>query len=297
MSREPPVLPSDTNPSNGAQQPNLQTYIDRVDRLTIKLPPLWKNDVQLWFNQIEAQFRSARITAEQTKFDLVVGNLELPDLADVRDLINNPPAEGPYLALKARLVAVHQDSEDRQITKLLNELELGDKRPSSLLREMRALAGTRVKDDFLKSIFFKYLPLNVRQILSVAMTTTLDDLATMADKIMEVNATSSSTICAIPAQPESSQSDLISELTRTLKDLRAEIASVKEEQQRLSRSRSRDASSTHGRRSTPHRSQRRSRTPKFANCWYHFKFGAEARKCIPPCNQASGFSPAPASEN
>jgi hypothetical protein len=38
------------------------------------------------------------------------------------------------------------------------ELELGDKKPSQLLREMRMLAGTQVKDDFLKTIFIQRLP-------------------------------------------------------------------------------------------------------------------------------------------
>ncbi|KAK4874635.1 hypothetical protein RN001_013995 [Aquatica leii] len=60
-----------------------------------------------------------------------------------------------------RFIAEFEESEGQKVNKLLTELELDDKNPSQLLREMRSLAGTQVNDDFLRTIFILRLLINV----------------------------------------------------------------------------------------------------------------------------------------
>lgn len=62
------------------------------------------------------------------------------------DLIMTPPAEEPYTQLKTRPVKKFEETEVLKTTKLVEGCELGDRKPSALLRETRDLAGGRVSD-------------------------------------------------------------------------------------------------------------------------------------------------------
>lgn len=181
------------------------------------------------------------------------------------------------------------------MTKLLTELELGDKKPSQLLREMRSLAGSmQVKDDFLKTIFMQRLSVTARSILATSKDD-LDTIATMADKIVEISQPGSN-ICAQTLQAPSiitasKINDTSSERISRLETQIAELTLTVNELKTLSRSRSSSRSS----RSSQSRSRDRSRSaqrfnPNGALCWYHFKYRHRAKKCQSPCS----YQPPPA---
>lgn len=65
-------------------------------------------------------------------------------------------------------------------------MELGSQKPSELLRKMRELArNTQVSDEALKKLWMPRLSPSVRAVLIVSQDTNLENLATMADKIVE----------------------------------------------------------------------------------------------------------------
>lgn len=155
---------------------------------------------------------------------------------------------------------------------MLKDLQLGDKRPSHLLTEMRNLAPDKMEDDILQSLWLQRLPANLKQILSVC-TATLDELAQIADKVHEVSGYNL-TVASVETKSEQVELDA----------LKAELADLKSMVQKLSvsiRSPSRVGS------------RRRSLTPsgrtvgnKVENkhlCWYHHRFGDKASKCVKPC--------------
>nr|CAH8824458.1 unnamed protein product [Trichobilharzia regenti] len=164
---------------------------------------------------------------------------------------------------------------------------------------MRQLIGSHKVDELiLRQMFLQRLPQNVQQILTISSRTTdLEELAKMADDIMDVlsnNGINSVSTEAVPPSPSTSMKDapmfwLLSQLTSQMQDLRLEVSEL-----RAQRNQSHTVSKQ--RRS---RSRRRSRTPSQSRniCWYHRRYGHNALKCIRPCmynssNSSQGNSPA-----
>ncbi|XP_035212356.1 uncharacterized protein LOC118186382 [Stegodyphus dumicola] len=134
-----------------------------IAKVSIKIPPFWKPDPKIWFLHIEAQFRNAGITVDQTKCDYVVNSIETGTLSQISDILTKPPDNGKYSAIKKRLIEFFADSGTQKTQKLLTELELGNKKPSQLFCEMRnKLTAEKVPDEFLKTLWMQRIPLNMR---------------------------------------------------------------------------------------------------------------------------------------
>ncbi len=241
--------------------------------VSIKLPPYWPADPEVWFAQV---FTTKRITVQRTMFDYVVSSLSPIIATEIRDLLLKPPAEDPYEVLKAELIKRTAASAQRKLQQLISGEELGDRKPTQLLRRMQQLLGEQLgtagdANTFLRELFLQRLPASVRMVLASAdPSMSINQLADMADKVMEV--ASSTTISAVshPDLPEVKQ--LREEVTR-LADLVASLTTKQNHHRNRSRSSSRQ------RRLSPAPSNQ-----THDLCWYHHKFGQEAKKCQEPCN-------------
>ena len=58
---------------------------------------------------------------------------------EVRNLLVNPPEENPYEKLKEKTISRVADSERQKIRQLLTAEELGDCKPTKLVRKMQQL--------------------------------------------------------------------------------------------------------------------------------------------------------------
>lgn len=249
-----------------------------VYKVSIKPPQFVKNDPELFFLQMEAQFRNSGITADQTKFDHVIASLEPTYVKATADIIRSPPKENKYDEIKRRLIDEYTDSEQRKLRRLLQEIELGDDKPSQLLRKMKNLAGSGITDDVIKSLWIQRLPENVRAVVSIADGDSTV-WARQADKMMEITTFSaiSSVKQNITAPTSSNTSDTSTEINQ-IQYLINEIKKIQTTVEQLKNgNRSNDKNNS---------SRSRSKTPvrKFPFCRYHYKFGAKAKKCIKPCD-------------
>jgi hypothetical protein len=131
----------------------------------------------------------------------------------------NPPATGKYDAVKKTLIDSYTDSREQQIRKLLNELELGDRKPSELLREMKTLAGDHVDDQMLQTLWLHRLPLNVQLLVSASDEVPLEKMANIADKLVEiVSNRGPPSIAAITNQPAAPPQTTVAESLKSLQE-------------------------------------------------------------------------------
>jgi hypothetical protein len=254
-----------------AVEPRTEPEASRVAAINLKLPPYWPSDPAVWFAQVEAQFATRGITAQKTKFEYIVASLSPEYATEVRDLILHPPASRPYDVLRDQLVKRTAASDQRRLQQLLHSEELGDRKPSQLLRRMQQLLGdsaAATDNTFVRGLFIQRLPASVRMVLaSAADSTSLEDLAHLADRIVEAAPSPVSSIsdATPPPPPAPEVEQLRSEVSR-LAGLVADLST----KERPSRRRS----------LTPRRSPSPARQTL---CWYHEQLGNAARKCRPPC--------------
>ncbi|XP_025158061.1 uncharacterized protein LOC112589349 [Harpegnathos saltator] len=175
-----PLLTLDA-PTSG-NHPGCGESVDAVQ--SCRLPPFWKSNPELWFLQVEAVFQALRVRNDETKYSLAVSLLDPKSLQELSDIIRLPPPDRKYELLKATILSRFSDSADRQLLRLLTQLELGDRKPSQLLRQMRTLAGTRVPEDVIRVRWLDLLPISIQQILKVLKTHNLEELAAAADELL-----------------------------------------------------------------------------------------------------------------
>lgn len=246
-------------------------------------PLFEKKEPQLWFQRLEAIFNLGGITEETTKYMWLQARLDSSAMAEVREFFTNPPDKEPYTKLKERLITEFTDSKEKNVRKLLQELALGDQRPSQLLREMKKLADGSVKDEFLRVRFLELMPEQIRFVLT-ACDDTLEKLAPIADRMMESTGVKNS-ICAITAPPTDLNAQLLQAIVQQLTQLTASVTDCKnrlDQQDEVKRHQSRNRSLSPVDRNTRPRSNSRPRTTVpngIPYCFYHYRFGKNAQKC------------------
>lgn len=141
-----------------------------VAALSLKLPQYWPEDPQLWLAHVNSRFAVARITSQTQKFNHVVSALPPEIATQLRDLIVSRPVTAPFDTLTSELIQRTTMSEQRRLQLLLSE-ELGDRKPSQLLRRLQQLLGEKeatFEQALLRELFLQHLPTSVRMVLATA---------------------------------------------------------------------------------------------------------------------------------
>lgn len=250
--------------------------------IQLRLPPFWPKNPRVWITQIEAQFHLHRITSQLSRFYYVVASLP-PAVADeLDDILSRPPPDDAYDHLKGVLLERTTASERTRIQQLLTAQELGDRRPSQLLHQMRQLLGPQTpgsQDPILRELFLQKLPQGIRMVLAAADDMPLDRLAMLADRTAEYASPSIATIT--PQEPpawETALTRLEARIEARMEQLSCAVAAVRPSHETPSRRTRRDMSQT---RSS---SRRTSRSADRSLCWYHRRYAERATRCHQPCS-------------
>lgn len=274
-------------PGSEDDDTNDKTTVKNIYRVSVKYAPFNREDPEIWFTQLETQFQLGGISVDATKYGHLIAALDNETLKCVREKVLDPPAVEKYTSLKQAIIDRICDSAKIKLNRLLSGLQLGDKKPSQLLREMQALSVNHITDDVLRNLWLQRLPLHSQEILSSMEDSTLDKLAKTADKIAEVNYPSGicsvgkSTLCSsnngAQKEPSNELKASIDALSKRFEHFEKEIRE---------KSRSRNKSNNTESRDQNHRSRARSKSQvkSYPNCWFHYKFGVNAKNCKPPCS-------------
>ncbi|XP_056106413.1 uncharacterized protein LOC130084911 [Rhinichthys klamathensis goyatoka] len=157
---------------------------------TIKLPDFWQHNPRPWFQHIEVQFQLRGITQDVTKYFHVVAALDASTTARAMALLEAPPADGKYDALKTFLLNLFELSELEKADRLLSLNGLGDSKPSELMERMLAVLGAADPAFLFAHIFLRQLPAPVRTALASSALPSSRDyraLAVEADRIFLAN--------------------------------------------------------------------------------------------------------------
>ncbi|CAF4890899.1 unnamed protein product [Pieris macdunnoughi] len=197
-----------------------------IYRVGERFSPFWPEEPAVWFAQIEGSFALSGV-----KYNYVRGQLENRYAADVKDILIHPTPSGKYEKLKSELIKRLSASREKELTQLLMQEELRDRRPSAFLRQLQHLAGPSIPDDFIKTVWTRRLPGNIKIVVASQPESSLSALADLADNVQDL-VPPAPQVAATGAVPNS----MIEKLSKEIAELRGQKQDLSA---RYSRSRTR----------------------------------------------------------
>ena len=174
----------------------------------VVLPKFWDGDADLFFSTIEAIFRVRGIGDEQSKLDSLLAALDMRHSQVLEHVLPDLNVQNAYSKAKIVLLQHFAPSSDDKLERLLHQSRLSDRTsPSRLLAEMRSLLGEiGLQDRLLRKLFLDRLPARVCRIIVSHPYEDLDQLAKIADRVMEEDHECTSAVGGRPEYDDSTSS-------------------------------------------------------------------------------------------
>ncbi|KAK4328284.1 hypothetical protein Pmani_001309 [Petrolisthes manimaculis] len=252
-----------------------------------RAPSFSSHGPTLWFTILEVNFRAHRITSSLKKFSVATTLLPPEVLSQLADSVTAAyTSDTPYEDLKTAITTRLEASLSTRLQVLLSKEELGNEKPTDLLRRMKKLIGTHQHSfdtTILTHLFYQRLPHTIqRNLFTVKGKLSLEDLAQLADEFMDT-ISNKTNICKITSSNEVSQlKGLISSLAVQVSELKLLVkqqSPAYSPSPRHHRSHSRDSRST---------SNNSTNSNFNGMCYYYHRFGKNAHHCQQSCSFNSG---------
>jgi len=251
-----------TTPSEAKE--NAET--SSIHAIAVKLSSFCPQEATSWFRRAEIQFRLRRVTDPRTKADYVLEAIPEQLFPRVAAWLDNQDQnqDVEYENLKSYLLQEFTLSVSARAQKLLSlpHIPLGDTTAHAAWNEMQALATLPDLDpttnkprrvDLMRELWLQRLPPSVRSALHEADDSPINDLIKKADNL--INAARAS------RKPDTTYSASAEDVP----DINAANKRRPNSQVRHYKPGSASSQPSHG------------------FCYYHYRFGAGAHKCLPGC--------------
>lgn len=276
-----------TAPVESATHP----FIETIKAPRINPPSMTDTNIETYFMSLEFWFSASGISAlyDTRRYNIVMAQVPPSKLTELRSIIDGTPVNDKYAYIKRKLIDHFADSQQRRLQRVLSDMPLGDRKPSQLYNEMRRVAGNALNDLVLLDLWAARLPPHA-QAAVIASRGDAEDKITIADAIVDsmglrkIDAIDRvQTFAMAPTHaPEKDVIDPILELQREIAALSKRLEKVLPGNNFRGRSRSRGRERFNS---------RRGRDLSTGPCWYHRKFGNDARTCRKPCTIGTRVTP------
>lgn len=189
----PPTPPLDTAAKGSEEMdptlmpgPATSANVEAVHQLRLPPPQMDVRDLSSFFWALEHWFEASSIPPrmDNRRFHIVMAQIPTSVVAEVRCLLEDPPEAERYAFAKRTLINHFEESQRSRLHRLLATMELGDRKPTQLLAEMRRTANNAMSEQMLFDLWIGRLPAHV-QSGAIAASGNTTDKARVADAVMD----------------------------------------------------------------------------------------------------------------
>jgi hypothetical protein len=243
----------------------------------IKLPSLWPEDPASWFRLAEGQFALRNVVDPITRYYHVLAALSVDSVHLVRHVLHDDTGPKSYNWLRTSLLASHSISNYQKMEWMMRLPPLGDRKPSVMLAEMLEFcpAGEATTAVF-AFLFLQRLPREIRALLSEDGPADMRAIAKKADRLIAMHVPQSHESCtAVAAEDVADDSDV--------------VAALQGARSRREKGHKRPLQPPPQQKALGHRfdiskkSQEKGMPLRTSMCYYHAKFGEQAKYCQEGC--------------
>lgn len=278
---------------NGDEQSHSVNATATIPRMT--MPRLIDNlqNVKIYFISLDFWFEASSVTSDNKKYCSVMAQIPLNDLCTIQTELDTVPTEGKYDYIKPIIIAFYSDSQQKRFREAINDVQLGDSKPSKLYQKLKSLASDSLTDTALIDLWAARLPEMAHAAVIQMKDSPIKDRLVAADALVEsirLRNIGDRSMCQTNLQPlvAATKTNTIQKEATEINLLEKLSNQIAELERRFNNDRSRSKSSN----SSKSRARSKSST-NHPNCWYHWKFGANAKRCKEPCNFNAKIGGAP----
>ena len=151
---------------------------------------------------------------DDTKYYYILASLDQDTATRLLDLLDNPPEEGKYQTIKARLLDTFDLSELERASQLLHIHPLGAAKPSELMDEMLSLLGNHPPCLLFKQLFLERMPDDIRTQLVVVKHESCKAMAKQADLLWSAKEVATTNTLEVPLEANSVSSKKMTSTTQ-----------------------------------------------------------------------------------